>query len=76
MTKPFDKINFRQPKYMLPAILYLPLLFTGFFVLRFFDIEKADYSPTNLEITEYLNDKLPEANIRGDGIGDKMSNMQ
>ena len=76
MTKLFDKINFRQPKYMLPAILYLPLLFTGFFVLRFFDIEKADYSASNLETTEYLNDKLPEANIRGDGIGDKMSNMQ
>jgi len=24
--KLFEKINFRQPKYMLPAILYIPLL--------------------------------------------------
>lgn len=68
-----DKINFKQPKYMLPAIVYLPLVFCGYFVLRLFSTEKVDTSTA--EVTEYFNDKLPDANIKGDGIGDKYTNM-
>ena len=70
-----EKINFRQPKYMFPAILYLPILFLGFFVIRLFGTEKADIDKSNLETTEFFNDKLPDANIKGDGIGDKYTNM-
>ena len=70
-----EKINFRQTKYMLPAILYLPFLFLGFFVIRLFGTEKADIDKSNLETTEFFNDKLPDANIKGDGIGDKYTNM-
>jgi conjugative transposon TraM protein len=70
-----EKINFRQPKYMLPAILYLPLLFCGYFVIRLFNTEKADVGDSKLQTTEYYNDKLPDANIKGDGIGDKYTNM-
>ena len=73
--KPFDKINFRQPKYMLPAILYIPILFLGFFVIRLFGTEKVEVDKSNLETTEFINDKLPDANIKGDGIGDKYTNM-
>lgn len=69
-----EKINFRQPRYMLPAIIYLPALFCGYFVCRFFDIEKAEVD-TKMQTTEYYNDKLPDANLKGDGIGDKYSNM-
>lgn len=69
-----EKINFRQPKYMLPLIIYIPLLFLGYFCIKFFTIEKAE-APTTAETTEYFNDKLPEANIKGDGIGDKYTNM-
>lgn len=69
-----DKINFRQPKYMLPAILYVPILFFGYFFFRFFDTKTAE-TPSKLETTEYYNDKLPDANLKGDGIGDKYSNM-
>lgn len=69
-----DKINFRQPKYMLPAIIYLPLLFFGYFLCRFFNTEKADVN-NKMQTTEYYNDKLPDANLKGDGIGDKYSNM-
>lgn len=67
------QINFKQPKYMIPAIIYFPLLFTGYFVISIFTVEKLDLS--NMETTEYYNDKLPDANIKGDGIGDKYSNM-
>ena len=73
--KHLDQINFRQPKYMLPAILYVPILFLGFFVIRLFGTEKADVDKSKLETTEFFNDKLPDANIKGDGIGDKYTNM-
>lgn len=69
-----DKINFKQPKYMLPAILYVPILFFSYFFFRFFDTKTAE-TPSKLETTEYYNDKLPDANVKGDGIGDKYSNM-
>ena len=59
---------------MLPAIIYLPLLFFGYFFFRFFDTEKAEVN-NKMETTEYYNDKLPDANLKGDGIGDKYSNM-
>ena len=36
-----DKINFRQPKYMLPAIVYIPLIATGYFVFDMFNTEVA-----------------------------------
>ena len=56
-----DKINFKQPKYILPAIIYLPILATAYFVFDMFNTELADVTPTNLETTEYLNDKMPTA---------------
>ena len=68
-----DKINFRQPKYVLPAIVYLPLLFTGYFVCDFFNLKPVETS--KMETTNYYNDKLPSANIKGDGIGQKYQNM-
>lgn len=70
-----EKINFRQPKYMIPAIIYFPLLFCGYYVFKLFNTETADIDKSKLESTEYLNDKLPDANIKGDGIGDKYTNM-
>ena len=30
------KINWKQPKYMLPLIIYVPLLFVGYFVIDLF----------------------------------------
>ena len=27
------KINWKQPKYMIPIIIYFPLLFVGYFVI-------------------------------------------
>lgn len=75
MLQKIRQINFRQPKYMLPAVLYFPVLFCGYFVIELFHTEKAEITPSKLETTEYLNDKLPEANIKGDGIGDKFGAM-
>lgn len=69
-----DKINFKQPKYILPAIIYLPILATAYFVFDMFDTELADLHPTNLETTEYLNDKMPTALIHEE-LGGKYENM-
>lgn len=72
-----DKINFRHPKYMLPAIIYLPLLGTAYVVFDLFNTKVADTPDKNLQTTEFLNPELPDAKIRGgDGIGGKYENMQ
>ena len=71
----FKKINFKQPKYMLPLIIYFPLLATGYFIFDIFDTEVADIGNKNLQTTEYLNPELPDARVKGDGIGSKYESM-
>ena len=46
------KINWKQPKYMIPLIIYFPLLFVGYFVIDLFHTEKAEI-PDGLTTTEY-----------------------
>lgn len=68
------KINWKQPKYMIPLIIYFPLQFVGYFVIDLFHTEKAEI-PDGLATTEYLNPDLPEAKMKGDGIGNKYESM-
>lgn len=68
------KINWKQPNYMIPLIIYFPLLFVGYFVIDLFHTEKAEI-PDGLATTEYLNPDLPEAKMKGDGIGNKYESM-
>ena len=69
-----DKINFKQPKYVLPLIVFLPLLATAYFVFDMFETELAE-APTQLETTEYLNPNLPSAQMKDDGIGNRYESM-
>ncbi|GAB6863674.1 MULTISPECIES: conjugative transposon protein TraM [Bacteroides] len=70
------RINFRQPKYMLPAVLYVPLLVASYFIFDLFHTEKAEIPNKTLQTTEFLNPGLPDAQIKGgDGIGSKYENM-
>lgn len=69
-----DKINFKQPKYMLPAILYPLLLITGYLVFDIFDTEMAE-KINKLQTTEFLNPEIPQAQIQNDGIGGKYESM-
>ena len=69
------KINWKQPKYMLPLIVYFPLLFVGYFVIDLFHTEKAEIPDNSLTTTEYLNPVLPDAKMKGDGIGNKYESM-
>lgn len=69
------KINWKQPKYMLPLIIYVPLLFVGYFVIDLFHTEKAEIPDSSMATTEYLNPELPDAKMKGDGIGNKYESM-
>ena len=42
------KINWKQPKYMIPLIIYFPLLFVGYFVIDLFHTENPIHSMTTL----------------------------
>ena len=67
-------INFKQPKYMIPAIIYIPLLFTAYMVCDMFAFTPEEKG-NGMETTEYLNSKLPDANLQGDGIDSEYDSM-
>ena len=76
MNNIFKRINFRQPKYMLPAVLYIPLLVASYFIFDLFHTETAEIPDKTLQTTEFLNPDLPDARLKGgDGIGSKYENM-
>ena len=60
------KINFRQPKYMIPALVYIPLLFTGYFVIDMIGTKKSETVDPSMQTTEYLNPNLPQAKVKDD----------
>lgn len=66
MKEILSNINFKQPKYMLPAIIYFPLLFTGYFLIDTFQTKKAETVDPNMQSTEYLNPNLPQAKVKDD----------
>ena len=70
----FKRINLKQPKYMLPALVYFPLLFTGYFVIDTFHTKKAEKADPELQSTEYLNPTLPQAKVK-DGLEGKYESM-
>ena len=70
------KINWKQPKYVLPAILYPLILGTGWLVINMFKTEVKDAPDKNLEETEYLNANLPQAQIKDEGIGNRRESME
>ena len=63
--KILEKINFRQPKYMLPAILYFPLLGTSYFIFDLFQTETIEIQDKALQTTEFLNPELPGGTDQG-----------
>lgn len=74
LTELRNKINWREPRYMLPAILYPLLLGAGYLVFDIFDVELAE-KPSDMQTTEYLNPDLPQAQLRSEEIGSKYENM-
>lgn len=64
MKLDFKKINFKQPKYMIPLLVLLPLLFIGYQASNMLSFEaETDAGPTT---TETVNTDLPEVNQNAD----------
>ena len=74
-TSILKKINWRQPKYMLPAIVYIPLCIAGCLIIDLFQTEKLETVDTSLKTTHGINADMPGAKIKDDGIGSKYENM-
>ena len=64
-----SKINFRQGKYILPAILYPLILLAGYFFIDLFHTEKADIGDSTMQTPE-----LPQPKV-SDDLGGKYENM-
>ena len=67
-------INLKQPKYVIPALTYAPvvaLLYLG--VDMFAPVEEVKTS--KMKTTTYLNSELPTANVK-DNMGSKKSNVE
>lgn len=58
MKLDFKKINFKQPKYMIPLLVFLPLLFIGYQAISMTSFE-ADTGDQAVQ-TESVNTDLPE----------------
>lgn len=69
------KINFKQPKYIIPTIAYVGLLVLGWLFIDLFNVEIKDEEDNSLQTTEYLNSDLPAANVAKD-IGSKRKNVR
>jgi conjugative transposon TraM protein len=70
-----SKVNWRQTKYVLPALVYPFLLAAGYPFMTFGDVQLAE-KPSEMQTTEYLNSELPQAQLNNDGIGGKYENME
>ena len=55
------KINFKQPKYMIPLLIFLPLLFVGYHILSLFDEDTAVENTT--VVTETVNTDMPDVDV-------------
>ena len=66
------KINWKQPKYMLPAVALLPLLFVGYQVCS---LAEGTETVDNSVVTTDVNTDLPDINKEGTGIKGKYDAM-
>ena len=69
------KINFKQPKYMIPALIYLPLIFVGYMAIDIFNVDVSKPTDPKLKTTDYLSSELPEA-YTDSVLGSKMENTE
>ena len=69
------KINFKQPKYIIPTLIYIGALLIPYLFMEVFNVEIEDKKDANLQTTEYLNAQLPSANVSRE-IGSKRKNMR
>lgn len=65
------RINFKQPKYILPLVVFLPLVFLGYTLSNLFG--GGDDDKNKGVVTDNINMTLPDAH--NEGMGSKMDEM-
>ncbi len=70
IVQKLKKLNLKQPKYVFPLIVLLPLLFLGYTVAQFFTGSSEGQTGV---VTDSINMSLPDA--RSDGLDSKMTAM-
>ena len=68
------RINLKQPKYILPAILYPLLLFMGYIVIDIAHTKKSETVDPNMQTTDYINPNMPKAKV-DEGLDSKYESM-
>lgn len=68
------RINLKQPKYVLPAILYPLLLFMGYIVIDIAHTKKSETVDPNMQTTDYINPNMPKAKV-DEGLDSKYESM-
>ena len=69
--KDIRKINFKQPKYILPLVVFLPLVFLGYTLSQLFGGNEEGKEEG--VVTDNINMTLPDA--ASQGVGTKMDEM-
>ena len=64
-----NKINFKQPKYIFPVVIFVPLCFLVYFVMQTF----GGGEDKQTVATDHINSSLPEAHA--EEAGDKLFEM-
>lgn len=64
------KLNLKQPKYIFPLVILLPLVFLAYTLSNF---TKGSDQPNKGVVTDSINMSLPDA--RNEGLGNKMTEM-
>jgi conjugative transposon TraM protein len=64
------KINFKQPKYIFPPVIFVPLCAMIYFIMQTFGANKASQQ---MAATDRINMELPEGNA--EEAGDKLTEM-
>jgi hypothetical protein len=65
------KINFKQPKYVFPLVILLPIVFLAFQLSKLFG--SSDDTAKNGVVTDSINMSLPDA--ANEEMGNKMTEM-
>ena len=64
------KLNLKQPKYIFPLVILLPIVFLAYEISKFTD---SSDEPQKGVVTDNINMSLPDA--RNEGVGSKMDEM-
>ncbi len=73
MIEKIKQINFRKPKYILPAICFFPVLYVVWMVCGFFTMEIKDDAPTSVDGA--VNVDMPDPNMNNLGLKSKYANL-